>query len=108
MKEQVNGTEHENDIDPFVLEISPFAVPVQYSEFNDIDRKKKERHITKSKYQDNSDPKWFNLQFHCGTVASTEFSIDFRRLKREMAGGSLYLGGTFVSGLLFRKRARNF
>lgn len=29
MKEQVNGTEHENDIDPFVLEISPFAVPVQ-------------------------------------------------------------------------------
>lgn len=29
MKEQVSGTEHENIIDPFVLEISPFAVPVQ-------------------------------------------------------------------------------
>lgn len=29
MKEQVSGTEHENIIDPFVLEISPFAVPVR-------------------------------------------------------------------------------
>ena len=29
MKEQINGTEHKNDIDPFVLEIPSFAVPVQ-------------------------------------------------------------------------------